>query len=156
MENFDLRNPLERFNSIYREMDGLYHSLARHYGLSDCAFWIFYVIRETGKSYNQSQLCEMLSMSKQTINSALKSLENADFIRLEIHGNNKKSKEIRLTDSGLRFASQTMDAVMSMEQNAFKGLSTQEHDALFHLLEAYLNRLKMGAQEIFSQSDLGV
>lgn len=45
-------------------MDDVYHSLARHYGLSDCAFWILYTIRENKDGYTQSQLCEMLSCLK--------------------------------------------------------------------------------------------
>lgn len=34
-------------------MDDVYHSLARHYGLSDCAFWILYTIRENDEKIKQ-------------------------------------------------------------------------------------------------------
>lgn len=75
MEKQNSRKLLTQFNNLYKEMDDVYHSLARHYGLSDCAFWILYTIRENKDGYTQSQLCEMLSLSKQTVNSALKTLK---------------------------------------------------------------------------------
>lgn len=67
MEKQNSRKLLTQFNNLYKEMDDVYHSLARHYGLSDCAFWILYTIRENKDGYTQSQLCEMLSLSKQTL-----------------------------------------------------------------------------------------
>ena len=34
------------YNRQYNEMGKIYHRLARYYGLSDCAFWILYTLRE--------------------------------------------------------------------------------------------------------------
>ena len=36
---------LQAFNGLYKESDRLYYRLARHYGLSECAFWILYILR---------------------------------------------------------------------------------------------------------------
>ena len=42
-------------------------------------------------------MSEQLSLPKQTVNSALKNLEEGGYLRLESAPNNRKSKEIRLT-----------------------------------------------------------
>lgn len=142
---------LTHFNNLYKELDDLYHSLARHYGLSDCAFWILYTIRETDAPCTQSQLCETLSLSKQTIHSALKNLESAGYLKLLPVAGNQKSKQLALTPEGERFAAHTVDKIISMELSAFGCFSASEQALLFRLLAAYVKQLEKGAQAIFLQ-----
>lgn len=153
MEQMDAHETLARFNNLYKEMDDIYHSLARHYGLSDCAFWILYTVREGNTPYTQSQLCEMMSLSKQTVNSALKTLAAAGYIALEPVAGNQKSKEIRLTLAGERLAGQTTDRVVEMERRAFGQFTGEERALLFRLLERYVGRLEAGARAILDRRD---
>lgn len=147
------RKRLDAFNSRYRELDAVYHALARFFGLSDCAFWILYTIRETGSCDTQSQLCDMLSLRKQTINSALKSLETAGYIRLEAVAGNQKSKQIVLTETGKRFAAQSIDRVLEMEEHAFAQFSDQEQAVFFRVLGMYVHQLERSAQAICERQD---
>lgn len=142
----DAHELLARFNGLYKELDDVYHSLARHYGLSDCALWVLYVIRETGTSYTQTQLCERLSLSKQTINSALKTLEKEGRIRLDSVAGNQKSKQVILTEEGRLFAEKTIDKVLSMELQVFEQFSAEEQAMLFRLLEVYVQQIVKAAQ----------
>ena len=99
MKKQDARKLLRQYNEIYKQMDDVYHSLARHYGLSDSAFWILYLLRETDKISTQSDLCSELSLSKQTIHSGLKSLEANGYLRLEQEEGNRRNKKISRTFS---------------------------------------------------------
>lgn len=56
MKNQDLQNLLVQYNGLYKEMDEIYHALARHCGLSDCALWILYIIRESDKAPTQNEI----------------------------------------------------------------------------------------------------
>ena len=47
MKNSHLRQQLRTYNAIYKETDALYSELARRSGLSDCAFWLLYSLRDT-------------------------------------------------------------------------------------------------------------
>lgn len=38
MQNLPFRKFLRIFNELYKENVDIYHSLAKHFGLSDCAF----------------------------------------------------------------------------------------------------------------------
>lgn len=145
LEKQDPRKLLSQFNGLYKEMDDVYHLLARHYGLSDCAMWIIYTLRETGGGCTQSRLCEILSMSKQTVNSALKSLEAAGHLRLMPVAGNQKSKQICLTARGKRFAASTTDNIAEMELRAFERFSAGEQAMLFRLLAAYVKQLEKEA-----------
>ena len=61
-------------NRLYNETNQLYHRLARHSGLSDCAFWLLYALRDEDGPLTQTQLSTLLCLPKQTVNSALKQM----------------------------------------------------------------------------------
>lgn len=66
---------LAQYNSIFRESDQIYRTAAKSFGLSDCAFWILYSLREASTPLTQSDICNQIYLPKQTVNSALKKLE---------------------------------------------------------------------------------
>ncbi len=122
--------------------------------ITDCLtvrFGFYTQLVENKDGYTQSQLCEMLSLSKQTVNSALKNLETAGYIRLEPVTGNQKSKRILLTDAGSRFAAKTTDNAVLMELRVFDQFSAKEQAMLFQLLTAYVKQLGKEAQTILSQ-----
>lgn len=152
MEARNAQRLLTQFNNLYKELDDIYHSLARHYRLSDSAFWILYTVKETGEPcYTQSRLCELLSMSKQTINSALKNLEASGHIRLAPVAGNQKNKQIQFTPAGERLAGQIAGEVMQMELKTFEQFSPEEQRIFFRLLGAYVRRLGEHTQAILER-----
>ena len=76
-----------------------------------------------GGSVSQSQLCGELFLSKQTIHSALKQLEQGGFLQLENLPNNRKNKLVRVTPQGEQLLCQVADPVFAMEERAFLRLS---------------------------------
>ena len=68
MEHSGLEEFWKINNRIYNETNQLYHRLARSCGLSDCAFWLLYTLREEEGPLTQTQLSETLSLSRQTVN----------------------------------------------------------------------------------------
>lgn len=150
MENRELRAALTQFNGLWKEMDDVYHSLARCYGLSDCAMWILYVLRESEDADTQSKIRETLSLSKQTVHSALKTLEQAGLLRLEPFAGNHKNKRVLLTEAGQAAAEQTVDRILCIEQEAFGCFSAQERAMYLRLLEQYVRRLQQGAEKILN------
>ena len=142
---------LQAFNGLYKESDRLYYRLARHYGLSECAFWILYILRGQNRPLTQTELCDALSLSKQTINSALKGLEADGYLRLEIPPHNHRNREIRLTPSGLSLMEKTIDPVFQMEQEAFQSLNEQEQSGLLSLMQKHLSALYKASEQILKK-----
>lgn len=139
------------YNGQYKESNEVYHRLARHCGLSDSAFWILYTLREAEEPVSQKQLwCNELYLSKQTVNSALKNLEEGGYLRLESAPNNRKSKEIRLTPSGEELMRRTVDPVFAMEERAFQRLTVEEREAILRLGRRNLDLLREEAERLLS------
>lgn len=145
---------IRRYNGLYKESNGLYHRLARHFGLSDSAFWILYTLREAGGCVSQSQLCGDLYLSKQTVLSALKQLEQGGYLQLENLPNNRKNKRVRVTDQGEQLLCQVADPVFAMEERAFLRLSPQQRQALLELDGALLDALRQESGLILDQEDV--
>ena len=74
---------LERFNRSWKGIDRVYHEIARRSGLSDCAFWILYALRDAGTTMPQSDLSQVWLYSRQTVSSTLRQLEERDLITVE-------------------------------------------------------------------------
>lgn len=151
MSELTFQEFIRRHNGLYKENNEIYHRLARHFGLSDTAFWILYTLREMGGSVSQSQLCGELFLSKQTIHSALKQLEQGGFLQLENLPNNRKNKLVRVTPRGEQLLCQVADPVFAMEERTFLRLSPQQRQALLELDEALLNALRQESNLILEQ-----
>lgn len=141
---------IRRYNSLYKANNEIYHRLARHFGLSDSAFWILYTLREMGGSVSQSQLCGELFLSKQTVHSALKQLEQGGYLQLENVPNSRKNKQVRVTSQGEQLLTQVADPVFAMEERAFLRLSPQQRQALLELDEALLEALRRESSVILN------
>ena len=139
---------IRTFNGQYKESNELYHRLARHFGLSDSAFWILYTLREAESRVSQTQLCRELHLSKQTVNSALKSLEGGGYLQLESASDSRRSKEIRLTRAGEELMGRTADPVFAVEERAFMRLTEAEREAILRLGRRYLDLLREEAERL--------
>ncbi|MCH5278820.1 MAG: MarR family transcriptional regulator [Christensenellaceae bacterium] len=146
MEN-DVCVRLAEYNSIFKENDDIYHAAAKKLGLSACALWLLYILREKDHVYTQSEICERLFMPKQTINSALKKLEIDGFIELQI-GSDRKTKRVVLTESGRRLAGRSADKLLEAERSAFSRMTNEEQDAFLRLFRRFTDLLRDEAERI--------
>ena len=136
---------------IYNETNLLYHRLARACGLSDCAFWLLYTLRAEEVPMTQTQLGEMLSLPKQTVNSSLKKLMEAGYLRLKAADGNLKNKQILITEAGNAFLRRTVDRVFGVENAAGARLTAEERRVLLTLSQKLLDAF-LAETETFLQT----
>ena len=78
--NSGIRKILSDYNSLIKENDSIYRAAAKSSGISEAAFWILYMIRESGEDFTQNRICSEIHIPKQTVNSALSSLIKDGYI----------------------------------------------------------------------------
>lgn len=135
------REYLSEYNGLMKENDELYRNAAAAMGLSDCAFWILYLLREREAELTQSDICSVIYMPKQTVNSSLKKLEESGYLRL-FEGNDRRSKLVRLTDEGMDLAEETVDRVLTAELRAIGGMTAEEQSVFLGLFRKFTDLLK--------------
>lgn len=138
------------YNKLYQESGGLYHRLAKQFGLSDTVFWILYALWESGGPMTQTEVCSVLVLSKQTVNSALKKMAEEGQIRLENRPEDRRNKRIRLTERGRALMEASAGVVWELEARAFLRLTEEERRELLALEKKYVTALRAEAEKILN------
>ncbi|MBM6676688.1 MarR family transcriptional regulator [Olsenella uli] len=126
---------------LYRESDKLYYELARGCGLSETAYWIIYALEASGGSVTQRQIAGDFSYSKQTVNSALKTLAARGLVELVPAENDRRTKLVSLTPAGRAFADERVRPAIAAEDRAFTSLAPAERAELLRLVRAYASAI---------------
>lgn len=109
---------LKRYNYLLGETEATYHEISLKLGLSDSAMKILYAICDNGESCLLQDICRCSGLSKQTINSAIRKLENEGILYLENVG--AKAKKVCLTDLGKRLVQKTALRMIEIENAVFE------------------------------------
>ena len=139
------------FNRIFREFDEVYHMVALKNGLSDSAFFILYSICELGNGCLQKDICRLTFISKQTIHSSIRNLEQAGYLKLE--AGRGRDKHIFLTKAGEELVEQKILPVLIAENQVFQKMTKEEGDALLSLSEKYLSILRKNLKDLLVREE---
>lgn len=131
---------LKRYNYLIGETEATYHEISLKLGLSDSAMKILYAICDNGKSCLLQEICRSSGMSKQTVNSAIRKLENEGIVYLENVG--QKAKNVCLTESGKELVQKTALRVIEIENSIFESWREEDVEFYLRLTEQYLVDLK--------------
>lgn len=122
-----------RLNQCDKELDDIYHYYAQKNNLSDAALWILYAIYDSKDGITQTEICNCWFFSRQTINTALKGLEQQGVINLVPVPGNRKSKGIVFTLDGSRVAEQIITPLKQAENQVFAEFSEEENSLFVEL-----------------------
>lgn len=131
---------VKEFDQLQKKMDSIYNKLAKSSGLTNTAFWIIYTIKNEEETYKQKDLCNMWFYSKQTINSALKKLEEQNIIQLIAVPENRKDKKVILTERGKQLASELIEPVIEIEKKSLENI--KERREFLDLFKNYIKTME--------------
>ena len=122
------------FDRMLNGLEHIYSEFSRARGLSDCAYWVLVDTSTAGGSIAVSRLTSEWFYSKQTINSAIKTLTARGFAALEFAEGSRKNKVVSLTEEGRRFAERYALPAQGAEQQAFEALEPWEQREIMRLV----------------------
>lgn len=137
---------LKKYNCLYREADDFYHLIALESGLSDSAFWSLYTICEFGDGCLQRDICKISSISKQTIHSCIRKLEQEGYLYLK--PGKGRDKHIFLTEAGERLVEEKIAPIIRMENAAMEDMGEQERDEMLRLTKKYITLLRTKFEQL--------
>ena len=129
-------------------MNVLYHNYVKSIGLSDSAFWLLYSLYEHGEPYTQKDLCEAWFYPPQTINTALKALEEKGLISLTFVPGNRKNKQILFTQAGKNLIQEKIVPLVCAEERSFDRLEEDEREQLLTLTQKHIGLLEEELNQI--------
>ena len=104
---------------------------------------------ELGDGCLQIDIANRYFISKQTISSSVRALEQKGYLYLK-HGK-KRDMNLYLTAEGERFAADYIIPLMELESNVFLLMSPEERDGLLRLTRRYTELLKEKINQLLSQ-----
>ncbi len=143
---WNIKSEARQYNRILSEIDAVYHEIALKQGFSDSIMLILYIIADNDGTCLISELVKQSGLNKQTINSALRKLEEKSILYLEAAGG--RSKRIVLTEKGTSVVHNTVDRVIAVENKIYSSWKPEEWALYLELTERYLNELKEKMKEI--------
>lgn len=134
MNNQEVR-AINKINYMCFEVEALYHQASLKLGISDSVSIVLYTVYDVGERCLLSDIYKKTGISRQTVNSAIRSLETDGILYLEQHTG--RSKRIVLTDKGKNFVERTIGKLRLAEIQAFEAWTKEEINTYIHLLEKY-------------------
>lgn len=131
---------MKRFNYLLGEMEAAYHGMALKAGLSDSAMKILYAVCDNGDRCPIQHICCCSGLSKQTVNSALRKMEEEEILYLEPAG--PKNKNVCLTEAGKLLAERTAGRIYRMENEILESWPQEDVQKYLELTECFLRSLQ--------------
>lgn len=136
----NLYDKIHKINCMATELDALYHQAAVKLGMSDSVMCILYTIYDNGESCLLSEIYKQSGISKQTINSAIRKLEEDEIVCLKQYKG--KSKTVLLTENGKRYVTDTVARLYEAEINVLKTWTIEEIDTYISLTKKFISSFK--------------
>lgn len=137
---------IHRVNYLCSEIDSVYHQASLKFGFSDSCLRVLYTICDNGTRCPLSDIYKQSGISRQTVNSALRKLEQAGVICLEKRDG--RAKDVALTADGQRLAAETVARLYRAEQEIYEAWSEQEYAMYVNLMEKYMQQLRAAVEKL--------
>lgn len=136
---------IHQINYLTSEMESLYHQASLKLGITDSVSIVLYTIYDAKENCLLSDIYKKSGISKQTVNSAIRSLEADGILYLEQYTG--RAKKIILTEEGKKYVNSTVAKLYKAEVQAFDSWSTEEINSYVRLMEKYADcfRNQIGA-----------
>lgn len=141
-----MRIALKEYNEIMGLICGAYHEAALRLQLSDSELDILYVICSHEPGCYQKVLYQETGMTKSTVNSAVKKLEQEGILCLK--PGEGRNTCVFLTEKGQQLAESTVYKVIQMENEIFDSWSPEERETFLRLNRDFLERLEQKVREL--------
>lgn len=142
---------MRRCNRIYKEFEDIYREIDRWAGLSASAFGILYHLMDLGDGCLQRDICAEAFVSKQTVNSSIRTLERQGLIRLQ--PGRGREEHIHFTEKGRRLAEERILPVMEAENQTLAELG-EDAALVLALQQKHLEIFRRRARALIAnQSD---
>lgn len=148
MEREKVRMYVNRYCKLRDIQFAAYEMYARKYGLTAKELFVLDIIWFSEDGCLQSEICERLSASKQTVSAIIKKFWIQDYISLTESKDDRRNKVVRLTDSGIRYVKEIIPPAAEAEVDAMCRLSDSDIAELLRITAKFSDYMKNSFEKI--------
>lgn len=143
MKNTDLpsairiQNQRTRYSEAWREANAIYEEWAAGQGLSYAELLTVLSLAQSEEGCCQRDICRQWALPKQTVNTILKNFTGRGLVELRASREDKRNKEIHLTEPGRLLAEGVWERLKSRESAVMERMGKEKAEELIRLTLLY-------------------
>ena len=110
---------VQKFWGVWGQANGLYSSWAASGNLNYYLLFVLYAL-EGQKAMTQKKICISTGLTKQTVNSVIRSLKEDGYVELTPGIEECREKQVTLTDKGIACSNELTAPLRELEQRVFQ------------------------------------
>ena len=131
-----IEEQVRRLADSWQGLNALYEDYARGLGISYTTLQAFSYVA-TIDGCTQRNICERTFLPRQTVNTIVATLAKRGLVELREKPDDRRVKEIVLTDAGKKLARETVEPLLDAEKDAMAALASEEREQLIALFGKY-------------------
>lgn len=130
---------IQKFWGIWGQANGLYSSWAASKNINYYLLLVLYTL-EGQKAMTQKKICICTGLTKQTVNSVIRSLKEDGYVDLAPGIEDRREKQVTLTDKGIAYSNELVTPLRELEHRVFQVMGSDrvqqmaDNIALFNTL----------------------
>jgi DNA-binding MarR family transcriptional regulator len=137
MDKQDLSRQVAEYCSFRGKISNLYVDFAKEMGLSYFSMYVLYFIYTEGERCTQKTISEKTFLPKQTVNAIISAFLKQKMVELSETQDDRRTKFIRLTKSGKKFADKIIPKIINAELDAMGKMSVEQRAAFLETTRLY-------------------
>ncbi len=142
MKREELRDYVNQYCRLRDIQFAAYEMFARKHHLTAKELFVLDLIWFSPEGCMQSEICERLSATKQTINAIIKKFLKLGYISLSESETDRRNKMIRFTDAGTAYVNQIIPPAANAEVDAMGELNAKEIAELIRLTTLFSDSMQ--------------
>ena len=134
----DIASEFHEYYEIERASEYIYKKLIADFGLRVDHGSIFYYLW-TRPTLNQTDIVKLTELPKQTVHSCVKVMQKNGWIDLVPSEEDRRVKEIHLTEKGMEVSEEAINSLLEIEANTFARMTKKDRRALIDSTRTYHN-----------------
>lgn len=148
MEHEEVRAFVNQY-CLLRDMQfAAYELYARKYGLTAKELFVLDIIWFAPDGCLQSEICERLSATKQTVSAIIKKFWKLGYLSLTESESDRRNKIIRFTEAGVEYTKKIIPPAANAEIDAMAELSGEDIAELVRITTLFSNQMLKKFNEI--------
>ena len=133
---FIMTSKAKKIWEVWGKSGSLYTLWANNNKINSYQLFVFYAI-DGYSSITQKLIVEYTGLSKQTVNSVIRTLKKDGYIELDRDPNNLREKLVKLTDKGKEYSSKLLRPLHEIENKVIKLIGSNRIDEMMDTIELF-------------------
>lgn len=127
---------LKKFWESWGQTNEIYNNWADFNNVNYYLLFVLYAL-DNHNSLSQKMICEYTGITKQTVNSVIRALKKDNYIVLSSELEDKREKQVILTESGKKYANEILTTLYELENKIFHLMGNDRVQQMIESIELF-------------------